>query len=547
MQRWIVMALVGLILLLSVSVSSAQENALRDGGFEGTYTQRNGRADFNIPADWNVWVATSPRTESWMNLEPVAFPHNGPGPSPQSGSRAMNFNKGFATFTVALYQQATVTPNSNLIATAFAQIKTCNVAPNADNCGSAVESGAYTRIGIDPTGGTDPNSPSIVWSTNAQPHDRWDQMTVNATAQGGTVTVFLYSTQRWPSQLNNTYFDSATLTGGGPGGSAPAVPGATAAPPPTPVPQTVPFVVAQAAADDGSVRHTVQAGDTIDSIAVAYGLTRLEIMELNNIRDPRIIQIGQELLIRAETSDAAEREPDAEPTETEVEATEEAAEPVEVAAVDTPVGEPTAAEPAAETEATDAPPTVEPTAAPLDVSSLPTAPVRSASSGDVLPASDPASQTGQVCALLFNDLNQNRIQESGEDTLAGGSLILVQGSNAVAEYTTDGTEPYCFTELGAGDYVASLAPPQGYGLTTPDQLRLRVSAGSDVNVAFGAAEGVQAPQIPADSGAPVEEAPVEVAAPAGNPITDNLGLIVLGAGALAAVIGLGVTFALRRR
>jgi LysM repeat protein len=541
MQRRIVMALLGLCLLLSTTISNAQDagNLLRDGGFEGTYTSR-GRSDFNIPADWNVWVATAPRTESWMNLEPVAFPHNGPGPNPQSGARAMNFNRGFATFTVAIYQQVNVAAGSNVIGSAFGYLRTCNIAPGFDNCGSAVESGAFTRVGIDPTGGTDPNSPSIIWSNNALPHDRWEQMTVNATATAGTITFFIYGTQRWPSSLNNLYFDTATLTGGGTGGAVAVGPGTAAPPPPTPVPQTVPFVVAQGAAEDGSISHIVQPGDTIDSIAFAYGVSRQEILTLNNIRDARIIQVGQELIIRAPEGEETEEEP----------TTVAAASPTPRPAASTPVpatSEEPAAQEAAVTEEAAPEPTAQPTVPPLDIASLPTAPVRSATTGDVIPAADPASQNGQVCALLFDDLNQNRIQEAGEAALAEGSIILVQGGTSVAEYTTDGSEPFCFAELPAGDYDASIAPPAGYGLTTADQLRLRITGGANINIISGAAEGVAAPVLPADTGA---DAPVvEDAAPPAptNPIMDNLGLIALGLAGLAAVVGLGLTFVLRRR
>ncbi|MCA9911613.1 MAG: LysM peptidoglycan-binding domain-containing protein, partial [Anaerolineae bacterium] len=311
MQRRIVIALFLMSLLLITQIVSAQDaNLLRDGGMDGAYTAR-GRVDFNIPADWGVWYADSPRSEAWMNLQPVAFPHNGPAPDPQSGARVLNMNKGYATFTAAIYQQATVPENANVVASAWAYLKTCNLAPGFDNCGSAVESGAFTRIGVDPTGGTDPNSPNIVWSGNSQPHDRWEQMSVSATAAGATVTVFIYVTQRWPSDLNNVYFDSASLTVGGAGGPAPE--GGQAVAPPAP--QTVPFVVAQGEQEDGSIVHTVQSGDTIDSIAVAYGVTRQDIMALNNISDPRIIQIGQRLTIRAATGDQTEavatEEPDA--------------------------------------------------------------------------------------------------------------------------------------------------------------------------------------------------------------------------------------------
>lgn len=551
MQRRNLIALMLVCLLLaSTSLIQAQDatNALRDGGFEGQYTSR-GRSDFNIPADWNVWVATAPRTEAWMNLDPVAFPHNGPGPNPQSGARAQNFNRGFATFTVALYQTVAVTPGSNLIGSAFAYLKTCNPAPGFDNCGSAVESGAFTRVGIDPAGGTDPNNPAIVWSTNAQPHDQWVQMTVNATATGGSVTFFIYATQRFPAQINNVYIDTASLTGGGAGGAAATTPGA---PPPTavpPPPANVPFVVAQGQRDDGSIVHVVQSGDTLDSIAFAYGVTRAELMELNNLRDARIIQPGQELIIRPPQEAEATERPTRAPTATRGASAANAPAATEQATAEATEEPTTEAPEATEEVTTDAAtePTVEATAAPLDIAALPTAPVREAGS-DVAVAADPATLTGQVCALIFDDLNRNRIQEDGEATLAGGIIQLAQDDEIVATRETDGSEPFCFDDLIAGEYVASASAPQGYGFTTSDQFALRVTAGSQVTLPFGVGEGLAVVVLPpADSAAPDAAAQTTTTNAPSNPIMDNLGLIALAAAASLLVIGLGIAFLLRRR
>ncbi len=49
--------------------------------------------------------------------------------------------------------------------------------------------------------------------------------------------------------------------------------------------------------NDGTVVHIVQPGDTLDAIAVAYGLSRGQIFELNNITNAAGIQVGQELII----------------------------------------------------------------------------------------------------------------------------------------------------------------------------------------------------------------------------------------------------------
>jgi len=162
-------------------------------------------------------------------------------------------------------------------------------------------------------------------------------------------------------------------------------------------------------------------------------------------------------------------------------------------------------------------------------------------------AADAATLTGQVCTLIFDDLNRNRIQEDGEATLAGGIMQLAQDDTIVATYETDGSEPFCFTDLAAGEYVASASAPQGYGFTTSDTFALRVTAGSQVTLPFGVGEGLAVVVLPpADSAAP-DAAQTTVTQTASNPILDNLGLIALATAGSLLVIGLGIAFLLRRR
>jgi len=53
-----------------------------------------------------------------------------------------------------------------------------------------------SRIGLDPTGGSDPNAPTVVWSDwdieYSEGTGSWDQISVTATATTGRMTVFLY-------------------------------------------------------------------------------------------------------------------------------------------------------------------------------------------------------------------------------------------------------------------------------------------------------------------------------------------------------------------
>lgn len=492
-------------------VAAQDANLLRDSGFEGQYTNR-GRADLNIPADWSIWIGESPHTEDWMNLPPVVFPHNGPDPAPHGGARTLNLNKGYATFTAAVYQQVSVPEGSNVTASAWAFLRTCDIPDGFDNCTSSPDSNAFTRIGIDPNGGTNPFDADVVWSANAAPHDSWGQMTVSATATGATVTLFLYSTQQWPGELNNTYWDDASLSVGGSGGVAASAPGA-----PTPQPTVAseaPLVSAQGERADGSIVHIVVAGDTLDSIAFAYDVTRADLLALNNIADPRIIQIGQEIVVKAPLT----------PTPT-------------------PTVEGATAEATADPNATPEPPAYVRDAAP--------APVISSASGGVVYPINPQDNTASICVLLFEDANQNRIQESGEDSLAGGEILLTASGAPAGAHTTDSLpDPYCFEGLAAGSYVVEAASPAGYGLTTPDQLRVQAVAGAQIEVAFGAAQGVEPVALPpADDGGIVsptvgDETDTQSSS---SPFGDNIGLVVFGVAGVVLVAGMGISLLLRRR
>jgi LysM repeat protein len=114
-------------------------------------------------------------------------------------------------------------------------------------------------------------------------------MSVAATAAGDAVTVFMYMTQTTGYALNHVYWDKASLV------RTEIAPDATATSP------FVPFVVPQGVRPDGSIIHSVQANDTLSSIAFAYldyGVTIDSIAALNNIKtNTRFLQIGQELII----------------------------------------------------------------------------------------------------------------------------------------------------------------------------------------------------------------------------------------------------------
>lgn len=307
----------------------------------------------------------------------------------------------------------------------------------------------HMKVGIDPTGGENWASPSIVWSQEYNAIDVYTPIAVEAQAQGTTVTVFTYSTFDWPAPVNNVYLDDASLVLIGAGATNPTTNTNTqqtqqpsSSSPPASGPGTIPT---QPPAADGTQYHTVKSGETLGGIAVAYGVTAQQIRDLNGISGD-IITVGQQLLIKAASA----------PTPT-------------------PEITPTAVEPTAQV----------PTATPQEVAAV--------------------AETGEVCVALFQDQNQDGLRDAAEGLVSGGIFSL----NGVIpnSYTTDGmTEPHCFSDLPAGDYTISVAAPTGYTLVGVPQVPIAITGGSEIVMSFGVTQEQVAAQ---EAAAAEEEAPKE--------------------------------------
>jgi len=109
--------------------------------------------------------------------------------------------------------------------------------------------------------------------------------------------------------------------------------------------------------------------------------------------------------------------------------------------------------------------------------------------------------TGQICLALFEDANQDGLHDAAEPLLANG-LLNIAGA-ATNAHTTDGIgEPFCFSDLPAGDYVITASAPAGYTLTSLPEVPVTISGGSEVSLSFGASALPPATEEAAASDAP---------------------------------------------
>lgn len=155
----------------------------------------------------------------------------------------------------------------------------------------------------------------------------------------------------------------------------------------------------------------------------------------------------------------------------------------------------------------------------------------------LLPSPTPFNGSGQICILLFEDVNGNALAEGGEPPIPNG-VVSVSDRDAKVSLTGKTTSqldedglpiPVCFDGLPENEYNISVALPEGYNPTTVLNYSLKLNAGDLSTIDFGAQLNSEAqPATPGEGGR--------------SPL---LGLI--GGALVLGGIGLGVYFAFFRQ
>ena len=217
-SRWLIMIslVLGLVLsaILSPGVSQGQtENLLLNGDFEEGFSAWNGDPLLEVATGWTpFWVTEGldiPDNDSGNRPEYMASDSpQSPFSRAYSGQRSQLWHTKFSTAFAGVYQRVPVPVNSTVRLSAVTYAWS-----SEGNDVSVSQNGAWARqrVGIDPTGGTDPNSPNIAWSMPAQYLDSWGQISVETQAQSDHVTVFLSAYPNFHLPQNDIYYDAAEL------------------------------------------------------------------------------------------------------------------------------------------------------------------------------------------------------------------------------------------------------------------------------------------------------------------------------------------------
>ncbi|MBN1246274.1 MAG: LysM peptidoglycan-binding domain-containing protein [Anaerolineae bacterium] len=417
----------------------------------------------------------------------------------------------FGKQNAGYYQVVRNIPAGSQVEASFhAHAWSCGEDGDAYSCGDPYS--FYFRVGIDPNGGTDPFSSSIVWSSPYYYYDTFGRVgPVQATVGGASAaTIFVQAYGKWAIKHNDAYIDNVSLTMLTPA----ETPTPTLEPPP-PTPETPPTPQFTPTANPaGSIVHEVVAGDTVFGLALAYGVDPQQIYDLNNLTSESLLSIGQELVI----STTGEAVPTPTPTVAPVE----------------------------EEQPAEAQPTAEPGGA-----------VDNPDPGAGGVPAAPAEGKASVCVLGFYDANSDgfRQADEAEMMLPNAQINLLAQSGPVDSRTTDGiSEPWCFRDLDPGNYILRHTAPPGYSLTDGGQWNFILSSGQVLNLELAyAREGGSGSQAAPDESNPDATTDTPTSEPegeeGGSGVTNVLNIVLRVSGfiVLALAIAVLVLFVLSRR
>jgi LysM repeat protein len=312
---WIFLGLLCLVVLPALVLASppAQEqvssNLLVDGDFEAPppWPQQNGIGEVQVAPGWRAYYLDVPpkyiQAPSncdhpglydcfWMRPEfrdNTSFANR-----IHSGQRSQKYFSYGRMHEAGLMQQVRgIPPGARVRFSIWIQAWMC---ANPDACGkngahSDAPSDMHLRVGIDPLGGINAFTPTVVWSAEKPAWDTWVQFQVETTAISDTVTVLTHSRAEWPwARLNNdVYLDDAGLV----------IVGAYATLTPTaPVgivnPTATPF-------PEGAVTHTLGMGETLFDVALEYAVPVSDLLKLNQITTSTELYVGQPLVVQRVT------------------------------------------------------------------------------------------------------------------------------------------------------------------------------------------------------------------------------------------------------
>jgi LysM repeat protein len=424
-------------LATSAAPLAQSENLLKNPGMELPYTKNK------WPDGWINWYQAIDKPTDASALQ-YALPPNYNAETLTAvlihgGEAAAHFGRQFDPWNGGLTQSVAVPANAQVRFCAWSRLYAQNTDFGKGEPSVNTING-HSRVGISPNGAAAWSTPGIVWSGEANPHDVWQQICVTTTAgPQGQVSVFTSNDYRGFGAIHlDAWWDDAELIVLGIAPTVQPTVAASAAQPTT-VAQPQPTALPPVTNPDGSIIHTIVAGDTLFGLSFQYNVALDNILTLNNLTKDSLLSLGQKIIIKSGTGTTS-----AQPTATP---------------------QPTA--PALPTVAAGQP--AQPTLPPTAVSG------------------QPAANAAKLCVRAYNDANNDGLLTEGEEPVADVQFAVANSQGVqVASYTSDASgQEHCFIDLPPGSYTVAVQPAPGTVATSDKRWGVALTGDLPVPINFG--------------------------------------------------------------
>jgi hypothetical protein len=179
-------------------------NLLYNGSFAGIFSPRPAEKQQLVAQGWMPWwTAQKENDPIWKNIVPTYAP------AEKDAKRVQAVSSSFGTHIAGLWQQMPAISDTEY----ELSVTTQAWSSEDESSDNMVEPSDCTfQVGIDPTGGFDPNSPLIVWSKPHEPLGHWDTIKVKAKAESAILTVYLKSSFEVPKRSQTAFWQNAICT-----------------------------------------------------------------------------------------------------------------------------------------------------------------------------------------------------------------------------------------------------------------------------------------------------------------------------------------------
>jgi hypothetical protein len=275
----ITLVLLAVALLATPSLALAEEgapqsstNLLTNPSFESGAAVSVG----TVAGGWSPWWLTGSESQRaagygippTYELASSATAPNGV----RDGNSSQSWKHSFGTTAAGVYQTVTVPKNATIRFEAYGRGYSCDT-PSVGGCpaSSSSPSPLNLQIGLDPLGGTEFFSASTIRSSERNAYDAFQRFVLEVGTGGSDkVTVFLKYQPGFPAEINQAWWDQASLT---------VISGGQTADTTTTTTTTTTDDTTDTPVPEGS--YEVKGGDTLGNIARRHNVTLTDLINLN--------------------------------------------------------------------------------------------------------------------------------------------------------------------------------------------------------------------------------------------------------------------------